>query len=121
MNKPFAIVAEDDEDLATIFMQALEEVGFDTEQIRAGDTTLARLAEVVPDLIVLDLHLPHVLGTEILAQIHADGRLAGTRVIVATADARMAEVLHDQADLVLVKPVSYNQLRDFARCLQPPE
>jgi CheY-like chemotaxis protein len=117
MTRPLALVAEDDEDLAAIFMQALDEVGFETELVWAGDTALARLAEVVPNLIVLDLHLPHVLGTEILAQIHADPRLANTRVIVATADARMAEVLHNQADMVLVKPVSYNQLRDFARCL----
>jgi hypothetical protein len=55
-----------------------------------------------------------VQGTEILNGIRSDPRLAGTRVIVATADPRLAEVLHEQADLVLLKPIGFHQLRDLA-------
>jgi hypothetical protein len=38
-------------------------------------------------------------------------------VIIATADARMAELLHEQADLVLLKPISFIQLRTLAERL----
>jgi hypothetical protein len=35
-------------------------------------------------------------------------------VIIATADPRMAEVLQEEADLVLLKPIGFGQLRDLA-------
>jgi DNA-binding response OmpR family regulator len=114
MNKPTAFIVEDDRDLANIFAEALQAGGFDTYIIRSGDTALAQLATTVPDVIVLDLHLPHVSGVEILRQVRADARLAETRVIIATADPRMAESVEDQADLSLLKPISFSQLRDLA-------
>jgi DNA-binding response OmpR family regulator len=64
--------------------------------------------------VVLDLHLPGTAGTDILKRIRSDERLNQTRVIITTADARLAESLEEQADLILVKPVSFSQLRDMA-------
>jgi DNA-binding response OmpR family regulator len=109
-----ALIIEDDADLAIIFSEALKAVQYETEIIRDGNAALARLAVTTPNLVVLDLHLPYVAGTDILRQIRSDDRLTGTFVIVATVDARMAEALHEEADLVLVKPVSFGQLRDLA-------
>jgi len=117
MSDSFALIIEDDEDLSVIFSEALQAAGFDTEIARAGDTALARLAVTSPEVVVLDLHLPRVAGMDILHQIRADPRLAGTRVIVATAHPRMAESLRDEADLVLLKPISFSQLRDLAAIL----
>ena len=114
MDNPLALIIEDDYDLSDIFAQALQAAGFETQIIRSGDTALARLASTTPDVVVLDLHLPHVSGVDILQEIRADARLAETRVIVATADPRAAEVLEDQATLVLLKPISFGQLRDLA-------
>jgi DNA-binding response OmpR family regulator len=114
MSNPFALIIEDDFDASFIFAQSLQAAGFETEIIRSGDLALARLAVTTPDVVVLDLHLPHAAGTDILNQIRADGRLAETRVIVATADPRLAETLQDEADLVLIKPISFSQLRDLA-------
>lgn len=124
MKQPFALVIEDDEDLSVIFSEALQAAGFQTEIARAGDTALARLAVTMPEVVVLDLHLPRVAGMDILHQIRADPRLEGTRVIVATAHPRMAESLRDEADLVLLKPISFSQLRDLAAILgsvRPPD
>jgi CheY-like chemotaxis protein len=117
--KPLALIVEDDIDLSIIFAGALEAAGFDTEVIMDGKEAAQRLSTATPDVVVLDMHLPHVSGEELLERIHADDRLANTRVLVTTADARMAETLHDQADLVLVKPVSFSQLRDLAARLVP--
>lgn len=114
MSTRLALIIEDDMDLSTIFSEALKAGGFETEVIRDGNTAVQRLAATTPDVVVLDLHLPRVSGIDILHQIRADARLAETRVVVVTADARMAETLHDRADLVLVKPVSFTQLRDLA-------
>ena len=116
-----ALIIEDNSDLAVIFSQALQAAGFATGIIQDGDQALARLAITTPDVVVLDLHIPCVSGVEILRRIRTDVRLAGTRVIVATADMRATDMLQDQADLVLIKPVSFTQLRDLAgRLASPP-
>jgi DNA-binding response OmpR family regulator len=117
MSELLGLVIEDDEDLSVIFSEALQAAGFKTEIIQTGDQALARLAVTTPDVVVLDLHLPRVAGMDILHQIRADTRLARTRVIVATAHPRMAESLRDEADLVLLKPISFSQLRDLAAIL----
>ncbi len=119
MSNKFALIIEDDIDLATIFAEALKAAGFKIEIIYEGQTALQRLAVTTPDVVVLDLHLPNVAGTDILQQIHDDTRLTETRVIIATADARLAETLYEEADLVLVKPISFVQLRDLAERLTP--
>jgi len=118
--QPFALIIEDDANLSVIFAQALKQAGFETEVIEDGSAALTRLAETVPAVVVLDLHLPHVSGDKILHQIRADERLVKTRVMLATADAQMAERLRGDSDLVLLKPISFTQLRELAARLRPP-
>lgn len=114
MDNLFALIVEDETDLAIIFSKALQEAGFETQIVRAGDTALMWLSSTMPQIVVLDLHLPRVSGEEVLEQIRADERLSTTKVIIATADPRMAETLQDKADLVLLKPIGFSQLRDLA-------
>src|SRR4029453_10658134 len=101
MASPVALIIEDDESLATVFSIALQMAEFETEIVRGGREALTRLTEIVPTLILLDLHLPNVSGRDILREIRADERLAKTWVILSTADAIMAEHLKGEADLVL--------------------
>jgi CheY-like chemotaxis protein len=115
MNKPLALVIEDDIDLSEIFSLTLRGGGFETEVIRDGQAALNRLAGDPPALILLDLHLPRVTGATILQNIRANERYANTAVIVASADARLAEELNVQADLVLLKPISVEQVRALAQ------
>jgi DNA-binding response OmpR family regulator len=109
-----ALVIEDDFDASVIFAKALEVLGFKTEVIMSGSEALERLKVVVPEIIVLDLHLPGILGTNILRDLRADERLKETLVIVATADPRSADLIQDLADLVLIKPTTFSQVRDLA-------
>ncbi len=119
MTKPSALVIEDDEFLSEIFSKALESADFDTEVIEDGQKALDRLAEIRPDVIVLDLHLPHISGRDILKYIRLARHLAKTKVMVATADAVTAEMLREEANLVLVKPITFSQIRDLAARLRP--
>ena len=121
MTDPLALVVEDDKKQAVIFAQALNMAEFETEIVQDGKIALERLAEVIPALVVLDMHLPHITGDHILKAIRADERLSKTKVILATADPLMAEPLRDTSDLVLLKPISFSQLRDLAVRLRPPD
>ena len=120
--KPLAMIIEDNEDQNLVFVKALEWAGYSTESIRDGATAQKRLTEVVPKLIVLDLHLPGVDGKKLLGQIRDDSRLLNTRVILATADALQASMLQTQADFVFVKPISFYQLNQIAsRLISQPK
>jgi len=118
MGNPLALIIEDDKKLAFIFAQALKLAEFEIEIVRDGNLALARLAVTTPELVVLDLHLPGISGRDILYQIRSSSRLANTRVIVTTADAALADMLANEADLALLKPIGPGQLRDFAMRLR---
>ncbi len=117
---PLALIIEDDEDLSIIFNEALHAAGFATVVIRDGQEATEHLAgdTDTPDVIVLDLHLPHVPGTELLTQIRAHPRLKDVQVVITTADARMAEMTEGTADFVLIKPISFSLLRDLSSRLK---
>ena len=119
MSTPFALIIEDNADIAFIAGEALKESGYQAEIIGTGQEAQARLAFETPDLILLDLHLPFLDGEVILRQIKNNARLLKTKVIVSTGDPRAAQALQDEADFVFIKPISYEQLRDLAARLNP--
>jgi CheY-like chemotaxis protein len=63
--------------------------------------------------------MPNVTGDILLKQIRSDERLKKTRVFLATADANMAGYLRDQAELVLLKPIGFTQLKELAERFRP--
>jgi CheY-like chemotaxis protein len=111
---PLAMIVEDDDKQATIFAQALQIAGFTVEHVSNGRIAQERLAQTLPVLIVLDLHLPEVSGDKLLHQIRSDERLLNTQVILATADPAMADSLTDHSDYIMQKPISFSQLKDLA-------
>ena len=119
--KPLGYIIEDYEDTLNVFTWALEMAGYQVEATRDGAVAQKRLTEIVPDLIILDLHMPRVSGDKLLEQVRSDERLVDTRVFLATADANMAAQLRDQAELVLLKPISLTQLRELAERFRPDE
>jgi CheY-like chemotaxis protein len=117
------LIIEDDEDLASIFAEALRGVGFDVELVADGEAAQDRLRNgPTPFLILLDMHLPHISGADLLTNvIKKDERFAKTIVIITTADARMGEAYTEQVDFVMIKPISFVQLRDLTSRLKPKE
>ncbi len=118
-----ALIIEDDEDLANIFATALRGVGFEVEHVADGRLAQSRLKSgLAPYLILLDMHLPHISGADLLTNIiRKDPRFADTIVIITTADARLGEAYTEQVDFVMIKPISFVQLRDLTSRLKPKE
>lgn len=114
---PLALVIEDDPQLVSIFETAMQIAGFRTATAVDGREALAKLAQLVPDVILLDIHLPHISGEELLRHIRADERLRSTQVVLSTADSRFASQLRADANLVLLKPVSFKDLVELGRSL----
>lgn len=116
-----ALIIEDDEDLASIFAEALRGIGYEVELVADGRVAQERLKTGTPPfLILLDMHLPHVSGGDLLTNIiKVDERLSKAMIIITTADARMGDTYGDQVDFVLIKPISFVQLRDLTSRLMP--
>ena len=114
-DNPLALIIEDDDKLSVIYAEALHQAGFETSVIHDGAVALEQVVVLSPALIVLDLHLPYVSGDEILNRIRHDEGLARSQVIVTTADAARAAALPNQPDFILIKPISFLQLRDLAQ------
>ena len=114
MKTPQALIVEDVFDLAAIFAQALVAAGYKVTHVEDGHAALAHLDNFTPDLLLLDIHLPYLSGDKLLHLVRQDARFSRTKIIIVTADSRRGGELREEADLVLIKPVSYRQLRDLS-------
>jgi two-component system cell cycle response regulator DivK len=110
MDKPFALLIEDDRDVSALFRQVLDMAGYYSESILDGKEAMDRLASVSPDIVLLDLQLPNMSGVEILKRMRADERMKTIPVVVITAYAYFANSLPVEPDLFLLKPVDIKDL-----------
>jgi DNA-binding response OmpR family regulator len=119
MMKPLALIVEDDHMLADIFSRTLMDIDYETMIMPDGLAALRWLNHHVPDLLVLDMHLPHVSGEKVLKKIHKDARFEMMRIMVVTADAAMAAQLEGYITLTLIKPVDLVDMQKLSERLKP--
>jgi two-component system phosphate regulon response regulator PhoB len=79
------LIVDDERDIVHLLDYALKQAGFDTVTAADGIQALSRIREVVPDLVILDLMLPDLPGTEICRQLKSSARTAALPVIMLTA------------------------------------
>ena len=79
------LIVDDEKDIVQVLEFALRQAGFDT--LAAGDAAqaLVRVRETQPDLVILDLMLPDLPGTEVCRQLKSSARTAALPVIMLTA------------------------------------
>ena len=116
---PLALIAEDSAEQAYIFRKSLFMSGYQVEVVDNGLAASARLQEIVPRIVVLDLHLPGMSGEKLVHQIHNDERLKDTKIFLITGDDGLAEKLRDVVTITLLKPISFAQLSMLATKFLP--
>jgi CheY-like chemotaxis protein/anti-sigma regulatory factor (Ser/Thr protein kinase) len=79
------LVVDDDDILRRGILQALEKEGWKVSEADNGRIGLERLAEVLPDVIVLDLMMPEMDGFEFLEELRRHAEWRGIPVLVVTA------------------------------------
>ncbi len=118
MDKPFALIVEDNRDIVSLFRHVLDLAGYHTEIVLDGKEAMERISSARPDIVLLDLQLPGMTGVEILTQMRADENLATIPVVVITAYPNYSEKLPFKPDLLLLKPVDVYHLSDLVQRLQ---
>ena len=114
------LIVEDDPDIAELVGRYLDKAGFITEVVASGREALIAIAARPPELVVLDLMLPHVDGLEVCRVIRSNEATAAIPIIMLTARAEESERivgLELGADDYLAKPFSPNELVARVRAL----
>jgi DNA-binding response OmpR family regulator len=114
------LVVEDDRDIAELVRRYLERAGFAVTHVSSGKDALTRLVQGPPDLLLLDLMLPHVNGIEVCRAARANPATAAIPIIMLTARAEESERiagLEVGADDYIPKPFSPNELVARVRAL----
>ncbi|WP_434389340.1 winged helix-turn-helix domain-containing protein [Melittangium boletus] len=107
------LIIEDEQDLAGLVEYNLRAAGFEAEAVGSGASGLARARANPPDLLLLDLMLPDLAGSEVLRLFKGDADLRKVPVIIVSAKGQESDRIQGLelgADDYVVKPFSVREL-----------
>ena len=111
------VLIEDDVEIRRLVADALAAQGHDVESAGAALEGLELAVKGKPDLVVMDLGLPDLDGTELLRMIRAVSQVPIIVITARGADEVVVRTLDSGADDYLVKPFSVSQLEARVRAL----
>ena len=109
-----ALLVDDDDELAHVFVRALERSGFEVHRARTGTDALGLLAHVARlDAAIVDLVLPGVGGIEVVRRVRSAFPTCRIAAVTGLSDATVERAFFDAgADAFLSKPVELQHLLD---------
>jgi DNA-binding response OmpR family regulator len=116
MNEHCILVIEDQDDLAELYKATLKEAGYKVQLALTGEEGLAEFRANGADLILLDMTLPEMQGTQVLKELRALN--ATVPVIIITGET--GETFRSESERLgvrgyLAKPPDYNELLEMIR------
>ncbi len=109
------LIIDDNPDLVRLYERYLRERHYIVRSASNGQTIRERLAEGVPDLVLLDILMPNEDGWRILQQLKSDDRTRNVPVIVCSVLDQPELALALGAEVVLQKPVEQRLLLETVR------
>ena len=110
---PAILIVDDERDLLSVLEFNLKQAGFETLLATSGAEALAQLRRRVPDLVLLDLMLPDLSGTEVCRAIKNNPRTRHVPVMMLTAKGEEVDKVVGfelGADDYVTKPFSVREL-----------
>jgi CheY-like chemotaxis protein len=117
------LVVDDNRDAANTLGALLRMLGNSVAVAHSGESALAALPTFEPELILLDLGMPHMNGFEVARRIRASARHSDVRLIALTGWGQAADVERSRRagfDQHVVKPLDIERLRDLLRAPDEP-
>ena len=125
MNEIQILLVEDNEGDIILTREALKDGRMKNSIIVAKDgqeaLDMLNNAEVLPDLILLDINLPKMNGLEVLTTIKTDMRLRTIPVIMLSTSNEQNDILtsyNNYANCFITKPVDFNRFIDVVRTIE---
>ena len=114
------LVVEDNELNLKLFCDLLRAHDFAAEAVRDGREAVARAREVMPELIIMDIQMPHVTGYELILELKADEALRHIPIMAVTAYSGRDDeerIRAAGADAYVSKPISLARFMQAVRAL----
>ena len=111
--KRSVLVVEDHPDTQSAVAEHLMQCGFEVTVAADGMTAMQLLHETRPDIVYLDMNLPHISGFDVCEQIRADPELRDMGIMMVSAQASInveAFCLEAGADAFIGKPFDLEEL-----------
>ncbi len=109
------LIVEDDKNINKLMALSIGK-GFDISQMYDGGEAIASVRKTKPDLVILDLMLPHKDGLDICQTIKSDPNISGTIVIIVSAmdpTSNRFKGIKYGADYYIKKPFDPNEMRSL--------
>ncbi|MFM7029175.1 MAG: response regulator [Chakrabartia sp.] len=103
------LVVEDNELNLKLFCDLLKAHGLDPEAVRDARDALPRAQKIQPDLIIMDIQMPHISGLDLIGMIRGDAGLRATPIMAVTAYAGKGDedrIRAAGADAFVSKPIT---------------
>lgn len=113
MEKKKILVVDDEPDVTELVAYHLRAKGFQVETLNDSTASIAKARVLLPDLIILDIMMPHLSGLQVCRILRSDPKLARVPVIFLTAKSEPADRIagfEGGADDYLPKPFSPKEL-----------
>ncbi|MGE4429998.1 MAG: response regulator [Sphingobium sp.] len=114
------LVVEDNELNLKLFCDLLKAHGHETRPVSDGREVLRQAGEFGPDLVIMDIHLPHVSGLDLIIALKADAALAVVPIMAVTAYAGKGDeerIRQAGAEAYVSKPISVMKFVDVVNGL----
>jgi DNA-binding response OmpR family regulator len=113
MSKKRIVIVEDERDMADLVATRLRREGYKVDVAHDGTEGFDLIRSEPPDLVLLDIMLPGMSGTEIATRLRDDPRTVGVPIIMLTAKSEESDIvvgLKFGADDYVTKPFSMSVL-----------
>ena len=114
------LVVEDNELNLKLFCDLLRAHDFAAEPVKDGREAVSAAQAFAPDLVVMDIQLPHVSGIDLIQQMKSDPRLGAIPIMAVTAYAGHedeARIRAAGANAYVTKPISLARFIEEVRGL----
>jgi len=116
--KPRILVVEDDRGIRESLAMVLDLQDYDVTTAETGEDALDQVKAQLPDLILLDLNLPGIDGTEVCRRLRSEGPPVQILMLTARhATSELVEGLDSGADDYLTKPFALDELLARVRAM----
>jgi DNA-binding NtrC family response regulator len=111
MNNAHILIVDDQESIRHFVEKAMRDEGYDVTSVGEGRLALERVAEEMPDLVLLDLRLPDTHGLDVLKKVKEDDPELQVIIMTAFGDVESAvRAMKLGAHDYINKPINLEQL-----------
>ncbi|MBN1201018.1 MAG: response regulator [Anaerolineae bacterium] len=100
------LIVDDEPNMLRLFTGLIDRMGCETAQALSGAEAIEILDQHTPDLLILDLAMPEISGTDVLRYVRGVPRLDAMKVMILTARPNVLAEVNDLGfDYWITKPI----------------